>query len=134
MGIRFRWMIALCWMLAACEAHATDGFFDPAWPNGGTFVFNGNYCAPTADSFVTAVRVESNGNLMLSGLGFFSGGADFWWLGELFPNGQFVPTFGASDGTGRTTSCAIATCTSFSDFGRTALARPNGSCLPPDCN
>jgi len=126
MGIRICW-IALCLMLAARGVSATDGFFDSTWPGGGTFVFNGNYSVPTADSFVTSIRVESNGSLLLNGWGFSTGGADFWWLGELLPNGQFVPTFGASDGTGRATSCAIATCTSFTDFGRVALPRPNGS-------
>ncbi len=124
---RHRGIASIGLILAASGARATDGYFDSTWPGGGTFVFNGKYSSTTAPSFVNSIRIESNGNILLNGWGFFLGGADFWWLGELFPNGDFVPTFGASDGSGRTTSCDVATCASFTDFGRTALPRTNGS-------
>lgn len=103
------------------SAHAADGYYDTTWPTpggGGYFAFDGNYADSSPDTYANTVIAEASGNVLLAG----TVGAT-WWLGEVFPNGSFVPTFGLSNGSGRTNGCSMANLCIMSnnDFSSAAL-------------
>ena len=89
----------------AGDAGATDGYFDSTWAGGGRIVFAGDVHNPTRATEVLQVLPENNGNLLLGGH-VNPSGADYWWLGELLPDGTLAPTFG--EGNGLTTSCRLS--------------------------
>jgi uncharacterized delta-60 repeat protein len=94
------------------RAHATipEGSFDPNWAGSGRISFPGDFFDPGLGSSLTFLSVQSDGNLLLGG--FVNGPGVYWWIGELTSAGQFVQTFGASDGTGRYNGCE-AGCSTF---------------------
>jgi uncharacterized delta-60 repeat protein len=94
---------ALAGLLFAVSACATDGYYDPAWPGGGRLTFVGDVASPSRDYSASGIVVESSGNLMVWGNTSDSGVLHDSWFAEFSPDGQFVPTFGANDGSGRTT-------------------------------
>ncbi len=99
-------MLAACVLAAAGRVAANDGYYDPNWPagiGGGYFGFNGDYAHPAEDTYASTLTVDASGNAILGGT--ING---TWWLGELFANGSFVPTFGLADGSGRTNGCSMA--------------------------
>lgn len=85
-----------------------DGYFDTTWAGSGYFTFDGDYSNPGNLSSVDSIATETTGRLFLSGRA--AGAHQYWWLGELFPEGQFVPAFGANDLSGRITSCSFVSC------------------------
>ena len=112
----------------------SDGNYDPTFPGAGHFTFHGDYSNDFgSDAWV--VNVESDGNLFVAGNAFHivtGGGNGFrWWLGELSPDGQFVPTFGAADGNGRISNCQLGyPCPGDDSLAlETALAQPDGKYL-----
>jgi uncharacterized delta-60 repeat protein len=92
-------------LLPPLSARAADGYFDASWAGGGRISFH-SWVIGNSDPW-TAQRVlpESNGNLLLLGYGFAPN--NYFWLGELYDGGQFVFTFGVSNGSGLTTSTDI---------------------------
>jgi uncharacterized delta-60 repeat protein len=98
-------VLALATALQAPCSLAADGSFDPNWLGGGRTVFSGDYFNSSNASSVNFMLTQPDGTLLLGGD--VSGG---WWLGEMTTAGQFVLTFGASDGTGRVTSCHLGNC------------------------
>lgn len=103
---RFAGWLCLGYILACGHVHAVaDGYFDPDFPGLGRFAFNGDIANPLNSSQVLSIAAEANGNLFLAGPA--AGTKAYWWLGELSISGQFVPTFGAGDGSGRITSCQL---------------------------
>jgi uncharacterized delta-60 repeat protein len=118
--------IALALIAATCDraGHAItpDGYYDPTWPGSGHFAFNGDSLFPANASRAGTVIVESNGNLFMGGPAI--GATDYWWIGELSGNGQFVSTFGANSA-GRITSCQLGfTCAANNTWLDSALAQP----------
>lgn len=106
----------------AAYAITPDGYFDPTWPGGGRFAFNGDSLVPANATRVGAVVVETNGSLFMGGPAI--GAADYWWVGELSGNGQFVSTFGANNA-GRITSCQLGfSCAANNTWLDSALAQP----------
>jgi len=101
-------LFALGGLLGPVSACATDGYFDPSWPGAGRFAFNGDYSNPGNLSSINAIVTETTGRLFLVGRA--NGGHEYWWLGQLSSDGQFVSTFGAPDLSGRITSCAFFSC------------------------
>ena len=115
-------------LVATPSAHATaDGYFDPTWAGGGSIVFPGDYLNPTLISQVDQVSLEANGNLLLAGAAQASIG--YWWLGELLPGGDFVPTFGKSNGYGRISECQLRTCASGDDSFLADVLQADGKIL-----
>ncbi|HEY2395258.1 MAG TPA: delta-60 repeat domain-containing protein [Rudaea sp.] len=113
-------------VVSASAYAVADGYFDPDWAGSGRIVFPGNFTDTLANSQVRQTVVESNGNILLAGLADHNNGI-YWWLGELFANGQFVPTFGPSDGSGRTTSCQLgfACAPGVVEFPEAILVQPD---------
>jgi uncharacterized delta-60 repeat protein len=57
----------------------------------------------------------------------FTSATNYTWLGELLPNGQFVPSFGAGDGTGRITACSYsAVLCNSNDYVNAVAIQPDG--------
>ena len=97
-------------LMSSRHALATpDGYFDTTWAGSGYFTFDGDYANPGTFSSVDSIATETSGRLFLSG-GAVGAIYRYWWLGELFPEGQFAPTFGADDLSGRITSCSFVSC------------------------
>ena len=94
-------------MLPAPSSFANDGSFDTTWTGGGRITFPGDYFNSGNSSYLNILVTQSDGTLLLGG------DSNGWWLGEMTAAGQFVPTFGTSDGTGRITSCALGFCGSL---------------------
>jgi uncharacterized delta-60 repeat protein len=119
-GARF---LLLAGLLASdCAVALPDGYFDPAFPGSGRFAFDGDSLVPGNESRVGAIALESNGNLFLGGPAI--GTKDYWWLGELTGNGQFVSSFGANNA-GRITSCQLGfSCATNNTWRDSALATP----------
>jgi uncharacterized delta-60 repeat protein len=113
---------ALAGVLCMTSAFALDGSFDPTWAGAGRFVFNGDYFF--TGSSLAYVEIESSGRLFLAGPSF-----NYWWLGELSAAGQFIPTFGASDGSGRITSCQFGFDCGITDNQYAVLPQPDGKYL-----
>ncbi|HEV8464975.1 MAG TPA: delta-60 repeat domain-containing protein [Pseudolabrys sp.] len=113
-------MLTACILTAAGRVAASDGYYDPIWPagiGGGYFAFNGDYAHPAEDTYASMLTVDASGNAILGGT--ING---TWWLGELFANGSFVPTFGLADGSGRTNGCSMSgLCNSSYPFSAAAL-------------
>jgi uncharacterized delta-60 repeat protein len=81
---------------------STDGYYDTTWAGSGKIAFH-NWVPGNNDSWsATRVALEGNGNLLLVGSGL--GTNKYFWLGELSGEGQFIATFGVSNGSGLTTS------------------------------
>ena len=97
-----------------------DGYFDPTWAGGGRITFAGDSTNPSRSSSTSGVIAERTGNLLLWGTADIGFPDMYGWFGELFPDGQFVPTFGISDGSGRTTQQALP---------RAVAAQPDGKYL-----
>jgi uncharacterized delta-60 repeat protein len=89
----------------ATDACATDGYFDSTWAGGGRILFGSDVHNPTRSSEALQVLLENNGNLLLGGE-VNPSGLDYWWLGELLPDGTPAPTFGESNGLA--TSCHLS--------------------------
>jgi len=112
------------WLLigtVACgpPAFATDGYFDPTWAGGGHITFAADFHNPSYGTWARQIVVKSNGNLLLGGV-VNAPGNQYWWIGELKPDGTPVLTFGESNGTGLVTGCHLSAnlCTNgFSAFG-----------------
>jgi uncharacterized delta-60 repeat protein len=126
----------LAGLLVGARAFAVaDGDYDPTWTGAGRFTFQGEYTNNSSGSDAWIVNTEVNGNLFLAGNSYHivTGGGlgSRWWLGELSPDGQFVPTFGAADGNGRITSCQLGFACPGDDslFLEDALAQPDGKYL-----
>src|SRR5262252_10916778 len=87
-----------------CSCFGTpDGYFDTTWAGGGKIAFHSWVFGNADPCYAERILVESNGNLLVSGYGDVVAN-NYYWLGELSPDGQFVPTFGVSNGSGLTTS------------------------------
>ena len=99
---------------------ATDGYFDPTWAGGGRITFAGDPSNASLNSSASGVIAESTGNLLLWGGADIGFPDEYAWLGELSAGGQFVPTFGVSNGSGRTTLLA---------FPRAVATQPDGKYL-----
>lgn len=99
---------ALGTLLGATQSFAlVDGAFDPGWPGSGRFVFYGDPGHTTKPTGPTVLVAEDQGRIVVGGVaiaGILS--FDYWWIGELDANGNFVTTFGAN-GSGRTDSCQL---------------------------
>ena len=99
--------------LCRVPGHASsvsDGQFDSTWAGGGSITFAGDVAHSAYNSSVDRLLIESNGNVLL--VGQVQGPSfRYWWLGELFGSGQFigqfVPTFGLADSSGRVTACQL---------------------------
>jgi len=91
-------------ILEPAPALATDGYYDLTWAGGGRILFGGDVHNPNRSSEAQQVLLENNGNLLLGGE-VDPGGFDYWWLGELLPDGTPAPTFGEN---GLTTSCHLS--------------------------
>ena len=124
--------LALTCMTQARLALATtpDGYYDPTWIGGGRIAFAGDPKNPSFDSSAGQLLIEGNGNVLLAGT--VSTPDNEWWLGELSGGGQyvgeFVPTFGLSDGSGRVTECEFV-CTGFNETFTAVMAQPDGKYL-----
>ena len=93
----------------AISVDAADGYFDTTWVGGGRIAFEESPYFPNNPSYVRAVLADSGGNTLLFGSTTPSLiTLNSSWLGQVLPNGQFVPSFGASDATGRITGCQIS--------------------------
>jgi len=102
-----------------------DGYFDQTWGNHGWVVFDGDNRNANAATQVDKLVLTSGGNVFLGGTTSTASGS--WWIGELTDSGQFDPSFGDSDGSGRTTGCELSipgTCPAeqYFDF----LPQPDG--------
>jgi uncharacterized delta-60 repeat protein len=93
-----------CGPLAAA---AVEGSFDPTWAGGGRIVFPGDPTASIVGSGGLQILVQPDGKLLLGGFADSNVGG-YWWLGQLFANGNPVPTFGESNGSGLATSCWLS--------------------------
>ena len=100
-GVAASRLLALLFACAAQHAYATDGYFDPSWAGGGRIAFQGDVNDPSS-SYAGVVALDSGGDMLLLGNASTTTSA-YAWLGQLQANGQFVPSFGAADGTGRIT-------------------------------
>jgi len=97
-------VLILCISLVGAQAGATDGYFDSTWAGGGRLLFGGDVHNPNRATDIREVLQEADGNLLLGG-DVDPGGFDYWWLGELRPDGTPAPTFGESNGLA--TSCHL---------------------------
>ena len=116
---------ALLFACAAQHAYATDGYFDTSWVGGGRIAFEGDVNDPS-DSYATGIALDSGGNLLLLGTASTATSA-YPWLGQLQANGQFVPSFGAADGTGRINGCSyysVQLCNY--DYANAVAIQPDG--------
>ena len=125
--LRSSTLFLLLLALIGSNAYAqADGYFDSTWTNGGTFAFPGDFANPTVPSSVTGMVQSGAGDILLYGYT-FSGESDDWWLGDLRLNGQFAPTFGSSDGSGRIASCTLSSDSSCMGGGPVSLIiQPDG--------
>lgn len=100
-----------------------DGYYDATWIGNGRITFQGDEIGfdqvypPGANSAVSQIHVGANGDLVL--FGFASSDT---WIGGLHADGNWVLTFGPSNGFGRTTLCYLAICDAF----RSAAVQPDG--------
>jgi len=117
--------VVLALIVAICRQHGhaqtPDGYYDPTFPGSGHFAFNGDNLFPANASRVGTIALEPDGNLFMGGRAI--GATEYWWVGELSGNGQFVSTFGANNA-GRITSCQLGfSCASSNPWLDSALAQ-----------
>jgi uncharacterized delta-60 repeat protein len=113
--------------LLPASTQATDGYFDTTWTGSGRITFAGDVANPSRSFSASGVITESSGNLLVWGNTSDSGVLHDSWFAELFPNGQFAPTFGANDDSGRITFSHL-----FSNIGIASNAvaiQPDGKFL-----
>jgi len=108
---------------------ATDGYFDSTWA-GGSIVFDGDVTTPSYSSYAQTVTLDGGGDLFLAGSSASGGGLIYSWLGQLLPNGQFVPSFGKGTGYGRIAVCDYPgiPCLSQDSYAASAI-QPDGKYL-----
>ncbi|HET8942411.1 MAG TPA: hypothetical protein VFN13_10540, partial [Rudaea sp.] len=87
---------------------ATDGYFDPTWAGSGRITFAGDLHNPDHGSVIDQVNLTADGNLLLGGTVYVPGGDEYWWLGELQPNGTLSSAFGENNASGRVTGCSLS--------------------------
>lgn len=118
---------AFLWLTGSgCSWALADGYFDPTWAVTQTSYGRISFTVDATNiASVTSIVLEGNGNVLLNGLV-----TDYWWLGELFPDGTFVPTFGVSNGSGLTTACELGFyCGSIAGYALGAIPQPDGKYL-----
>jgi len=116
--------------LVAVALHAepasalADGYYDSTWIGGGRTTFQGDEIGkdlsypPGSMSRVDRIFVGSGGELTLFG----AVATTDTWIGGMHPDGSWIPTFGLSNGYGRTTLCYLLSCNPF----RSATVLPDG--------
>jgi uncharacterized delta-60 repeat protein len=100
--------VALVFCSSATDAAIPEGSFDPSWAGAGRIAFAGDFSSPSVMSSLSSIAVRDDGTLLVGGA--VEDSELYWWIGALTSAGQFVETFGLSDGTGRFTGCQAIDC------------------------
>ena len=95
--------------LVSAHGQVSDGSLDPTWPGPGSYTFSGDAHVAVNQSIVTSISILGNGDVSLGGWAARSS-LSYWWIGQLTPDGQFDPTFGNGDHTGRFNGCQAFDC------------------------
>jgi len=109
---------------------AADGAYDTTWAGNGRFSFAADLQNDYRSSQALQVEVQADGTLLLGGdVPSGSSYSNYWWLGELTPGGAPVTTFGAGDGSGRTTVCALRASLCAAGRSLTGFARSDSGTI-----
>ena len=115
------WQVAIAGMLCGA-AHAADGYFDPAWGNGGGLQVD----VSSGDDEGRALLVQRDGKLLLAGACIDANGTFSFCATRLLPNGAYDPAFGPA-GLGYLTFSIFPGFPPFSYFPSAALLPGGGS-------